>query len=77
MASAANAAAAAANMLRRMQSWQSKPPGPCDRYNAVGYLVGWKTRRADCNATPNCVFVGRSVAGWCVEKKDAHIAGTS
>ncbi len=62
---------AAERVLRRLQVWETQPPGPCDKYNALSTrFMGWQTRRRECNAMPGCVFVGRSVTGFCVGEED-------
>ena len=54
-------------VLRRLQAWETQPPGPCDKYNSLTTrFLGWETRRRECNTMPGCVFVGRSVTGFCV-----------
>ena len=58
-------------VLRRLQAWETQPPGPCDKYNSLTTrFLGWETRRRECNAMPGCVFVGRSVTGFCVGEDD-------
>lgn len=61
----------AEQVMKRLQAWETQPPGPCDKYNALTTrFLGWETRRRDCNAMPGCVFVGRSVTGFCVGEEE-------
>lgn len=67
--------AAAARMLQQLQAWETRPPGPCDKYNSItSRFLTWQTRRRDCNfAEGNCVFMGRSVTGWCIPEAEAAL----
>lgn len=61
----------AEQVMKRVQAWETQPPGPCDKYNALTTrFLGWETRRRECNAMPGCVFVGRSVTGFCVGEQE-------
>lgn len=72
---AATDAATAARMLRQLQAWETRPPGPCDKYNSIASrFLTWQTRRRECNLAPgNCVFMGRSLTGWCVPEEEAAL----
>jgi len=68
-------AATAARMLQQLQAWETRPPGPCDKYNSItSRFLTWQTRRRECNfAEGNCVFMGRSVTGWCIPEAEAAL----
>eukprot|EP00624_Nannochloropsis_granulata_P000838 evm.model.NODE_13635_length_17038_cov_17.417419.5 len=67
--------AAAARVLQQLQAWETRPPGPCDKYNSISSrFLTWQTRRRECNfAEGNCVFMGRSVTGWCIPEAEAAL----
>lgn len=62
----------AARVLKRLEAWETRPPGPCDRYNSLfTRFLGWQTRRKECNGDSDCVFIGRSFTGFCIDKAAA------